>query len=180
MKVNITGRKMTVSDAKRERIEKKLVKFGKFFDEDAQANVTLSYVKNRQIVEITILNRGTLFRAQEMTDDFFASLDGAVEALERQMRKYKTRLEKRVHSAAYEGYDFAAEDVVEEEKEFEIVKTKRFSVKPMSVEEAILQMNLLGHSFFVFKNAESDEVDIVYRRNDGKYGLLTPDAESEE
>lgn len=174
MKTTITGRKLDVSDRSKEKIEKKLSKFGRFFDEDAQTNVTLSNdVKNKIRVEVTIVNRGTIFRAQESSEDMMHALDETVEALERQIRKYKTKLEKRMRPAAYETVDFLASEV-QEEKEFEIVRTKHFPVKPMSTEEAILQMNLLGHTFFAFRNAETGDISVVYCRKDGRYGLLEP------
>lgn len=176
MKLSINGRKMVVDEKLRERTEKKLAKFGRFFDEEATATVLMSEEKSRKKVEVTILNRGTFFRAQEVSDDFHLSLDGAVESLERQMRKNKTRLEKRLHSGAYEAFAFSDASEVVEEEEFEIVRVKQFSTKPMAVEEAILQMNLLDHSFFVFKNEEGGDITVVYRRKDGRYGLLAPNA----
>ncbi|WHH57526.1 ribosome-associated translation inhibitor RaiA [Petroclostridium sp. X23] len=180
MKFIITGRKIDVTDGLRDRINKKLGKLDKFFDEDTEVHVTLEVEKDRQMVEVTVPYKGIIFRAEEVNHDMYASIDKVVDHLERQIRKNKTRLEKRFKDDA-----FIIETVnggmpndykpVEEEKEFNVVKTKRFAIKPMDTEEAILQMNLLGHQFFVFFNADTDEVNVVYKRKDGDYGLIEPE-----
>ena len=174
MKMNFTARQMRVFDATREMAEKKLAKFEKFFPEGAEMDVTFSKEKNLELIEITIHSNGMMFRAEESADTFANAIDSAIEALERQIRKNKTRLQKRVRD---EGFQIAEDDVgdVEEEHMFE-VRTKSFYFKPMSVEEAILQMDLLGHSFFVFKDAQNLETCVVYKRKNGGYGLIVDNA----
>lgn len=174
MKIIITGRKIEVTDALREMIEKKLSKLDKFFHSDSEARVTLSVVRGRHIMEITITSHGLVVRAESATNDMYNSLDEALEALERQLRKNKTRLAKRLRDGAFETLDTNAEPVTEE-TEFNVVKTKEFFAKPMDVEEAILQMNLLGHSFFLFRDSHTEKINLVYRRKDGGYGLLKPE-----
>lgn len=172
MKVIMTGRQMNVYDSTKEMAAKKLAKFDKFFDDNAEMTVSFSRRHDREMVEITIRTAGLLFRAEEGSETFANAIDNAVEALERQIRKNKTRLEKQVRA---EGIKIADTDFadVDEEPEFRI-RTKTFSVKPMSVEEAILQMNLLGHSFFVFSDAASGDTCVVYKRKDEDYGLIVP------
>jgi len=170
VKITVTGRKVTLKDSFKERIEKKLSKFQKFFEEDAQAFVTVTVEGDRQTVEITIKNKGMFFRSEETTKDMQFSLDNAADSLLRQITKNKNRLEKHLRVGAYEGM---SESVVPP-ADFEVVKVKTFSVKPMDIEEAILQMNLLGHEFFTFLNDQTNTVNIVYKRRDGGYGLLEP------
>lgn len=172
MKLIMTGRQMTVYESTKEVAQKKLAKFDKFFDENAEMTVCFSRKHDKEIVEITIRTAGLLFRAEEGSESFANAIDSAVEALERQIRKNKTRLEKQVRA---EGFKIAEADFsdLDEEQEFRI-RTKTFSVKPMSAEEAILQMNLLGHAFFVFSDAETGDTCVVYKRKDGDYGLIVP------
>lgn len=172
MKLIMMGRQMTVYESTKEMAQKKLAKFDKFFDENAEMTVCFSRRNETEIVEITIRTAGLLFRAEEGSESFANAVDNAVEALERQIRKNKTRLEKQVRS---EGLKIAEMDYADEEEEGEFrIRTKTFSVKPMSVEEAILQMNLLGHAFFVFSDAETGDTCVVYKRKDGDYGLIVP------
>jgi putative sigma-54 modulation protein len=161
---------MRVYDATKELAEKKLAKLGKFFPDTAEIDITFSKEKNLEIVEITIHSDGMMFRAEESADTFANAIDSAIDALERQIRKNKTRLQKRIRE---EGFQIAEEDFpdINEEHMFE-VRTKSFYFKPMSVEEAILQMELLGHTFFVFKDDHSLETCVVYKRNNGGYGLI--------
>ena len=161
---------MTVYESTKEMAQKKLAKFDKFFDENAEMTVCFSLRNNQEIVEITIRTAGLLFRAEEGNATFANAIDHAVEALERQIRKNKTRLEKRLRSGAFDPVPGDIEE--EEEGEFQI-RTKYIPVKPMSVEEAILQMNLLEHQFFVFRDAETEKPAVVYRRKNGDYGLIT-------
>ena len=172
MKITTVGRQMDVPRDLKELFESKLVKFDKFFRDEAEAVITLSRKKNLERLELMISANGTLFRSEETDTTFRNALDKAVDTIERQIRKNKTRLEKK-----FKGVDFGSEffegDDVEEEAEFEI-RTKTFSFKPMSVEEAILQMNLLEHEFFVFTNMETEEVNVVYKRKNGGYGLIIP------
>jgi ribosomal subunit interface protein len=169
MNITIIGRKVTIKNAFKERAEKKLEKLERYFEDDAQAFVTVSVEKERQIVEVTVKNKGMIYRAEETSKDMLVSFDDAVSALVRQINKNKTRLEKRLKAGAFEG---AA--AVEPEASYGEVRRKRFSVKPMSVDEAILQMNLLGHEFFTFLDEESEIISVVYKRSGGGYGVLEP------
>ncbi len=174
MKITITGRQMGIYDEMKELIEKKLSKFDKYFSGSAEATVTLSCKHNEKNLELTISAANTLFRSEIGADSFRTALDLAIDAIEGQIRKNKTRLEKRFRSG---GLDFPAEDFdYEDEEDPEtIIRTKTFSVKPMSPEEAILQMNLLGHQFFVFKDDQTNNTCVVYARRDGTYGLIIPE-----
>ena len=173
MKTTFTARQMKVFDVVKEMAEKKLSKLEKFFPENAEMDITFSMANNLEIIEITIRFDGIVFRAEEAMDTFANAIDSAIEALERQIRKNKTRLQKRLRD---EGFKIAEADLpdVEEEVMFN-VRTKAFPFKPMSVEEAILQMELLGHSFFVFKDAQDLETCVVYKRKNGGYGLIVPE-----
>ena len=180
MKITITGRKVTLRDNFKELAKKKLSRFDRIFDEDADANVVVTLEKNRQTVEITIKQRGMIYRAESTAMEMNDALDEVMGALGRQIRKNKTKLAKKVHSGAIDQYlaDFpAVEEEAGAEPEYQVVRTKHFFVKPLSVDEAILQMNMLGHQFFMFRNESSGEINVVYRRKDGTYGLLEPDAE---
>ena len=170
MKISVFGKQMSVRESLVALIEKKLEKFEKFFGDDAEAFVTCKVRKGVKIIEITINYGTTLFRSEEESDTFKTALDRSIESLERQIRKNKTRLEKKMKVTAFDFEDYDEEDY-QDEPEFKI-RTKAFPFKPMSPEEAILQMNLLGHSFFAFTDAESGEVCVVYVRKDGDYGLL--------
>ena len=169
MKIIMTGRQMNVYESTKEMAEKKLAKFDKFFDENAEMTVSFSRRHDKEMVEITIRAGGLLFRSEDGADTFANAIDSAVDALERQIRKNKTRIEKQMKGAGVhvEAFDAA----IDEEDEFRI-HTKTFSVKPMSAEEAIMQMNLLDHEFFVFKDDRTGEVNVVYKRRDGDYGLI--------
>ena len=172
MKITVIGRQMTVRDSLKDMVEKKLAKFDKFFGGEGEATVTFSVKRNKECLEITISAMNTLFRYEAEEDSFQTSLDRAADAIERQIRKNKTRLEKRLRDSSF-AVPADDLDFVEEEPEFKI-RTKTFSIKPMSVEEAILQMNLIGHQFFVFEDDETGETCVVYTRRDGDYGLIVP------
>ncbi len=174
MKFIFTERKINLSEDVKAYAEKKLAKLDKYFRNDAVAYVTIGLERGRHWLEVTVKHDGMYFRATEKSDDLCHAIDDAETTIVRQIRKNKTRLEKRLREGAFDmSYSALADaDIVEEEKEFDIVKTKRFSVKPMTVEEAILQMNLLGHNFFVFKSMEEEIFSVVYRRTDGGYGLI--------
>lgn len=174
MNITIIGRKCTPRDSFKERAEQKLQKVEKFFGPDADAKVTATVEKNAKIVEITLSKGGYIFRSQERSQDLEESLDRCVDSLVRQIRKNKTKLQKRIHEVSFDEVFNAPE---EEEQEFEVVRTKSVIVKPESVDEAILQMNMLGHEFYMFRNAETDLISIVYKRKDGGYGVLEPSAE---
>ena len=169
MTIKITGRKIDVTEGLKSYIEKKLTKLDKYFVESATVNVTISVEKDRHIIEVTIFQDGMIFRAEVSNDDMYAAIDKVEDVLERQIRKQRTRLEKRLKKGAFLDI---SEDLYPEEKEFKVVKTKVYSAKPMSVEEAILQMNLLGHNFYIFSNAETEDKNVVYKRKDGNYGLI--------
>lgn len=173
MKITTVGRKVNLRDNFRDLVEKKLSKFDRIFDEDAEATVTVTVEKNRQTVEITIQQRGMYYRAEETALEMNEALDHVVSALGKQIRKNKTRLEK--SRKMQPDISFLDEYYEAEDEEIEVVKTKSFFVKVMTPEEAILQMNLLNHEFFMFRDDDSGEINVVYRRNDGKYGLLKPE-----
>ncbi|WP_372996461.1 ribosome hibernation-promoting factor, HPF/YfiA family [Lutispora sp.] len=174
MRIKVSGKNIEVTNALRERVEKKLSKFEKYFNPDTEANATLTVERNRHIIEVTIPFNGVILRGEEATEDMYSSIDNVVEKLERQIAKYRTKLERRIKdgSVRFENFSFNHE---EDDEEPRIVKTKRFAMKPMPVEEAVLQMELLGHNFFMFYNADSDEVNVVYKRKDGDYGLIEPE-----
>ncbi len=171
MKTTIYAKQMTVRESLKELIEKKLSKFDKFFGEDTEAFVTCRTRKGCKIIEITVNYGGTMFRSEEESETFITALDRVTEGLERQIRKNKTRLEKRMRGGAFTTIEYDDDDEYEEEGEFEI-RTKSFPFKPMTAEEAILQMNLLSHTFFVYRDAESNKVSVVYKKKDGNYGLI--------
>ncbi|XOQ44718.1 MAG: Ribosome hibernation promoting factor [Clostridium sp.] len=177
MRITITGRKVNLRDHFKELVAKKLSRFDRIFDEDAQAKVVVTVLKNRQTVEITIRSRGMYYRAEKTAAEMNSALDDVISALASQIRRNKARLEKKIHSTALLEDTQVQSQEHEEPEEYKVVRTKHFLVKPMSVEEAILQMNLLGHQFFMFRNEEDNEINVVYKRKDGNYGLLTPDAE---
>lgn len=176
MKFTFTEKKYDASPELRAYAEKKISKLEKFFRNESDAYVTLFSERGRYTAEVTIKNNGMFYRVTETTSDMFASVDSAAAAIDRQIRKNKTRLEKRLREGAFEKEAVAVaqvQDVVEEEKEFPILRSKRFPLKPMTAEEAILQMNLLGHDFYVFKNTENDDgFAVVYTRKNGGYGLI--------
>lgn len=173
MNITIVGRKCTPRENFKERAEEKLRKVEKFFGPDATAKITATVEKNQKICEITLIKKSMIFRAQERSDDLEDALDMCVDSLIRQIRKNKTRIEKKLRDVSFD--DVLAEDF--EEEELEVVRTKTVVLKPETVDEAILQMNLLGHMFYMFRNAETDDICVVYKRNDGGYGLIEPDYE---
>lgn len=173
MRIYVRGKNIEVTPAIRGYVEKRLGKLGKFEQHFGAVQVTLLVEKDSHRVEVTIPIDGMILRGEETTGDMYASVDLVVDKLEKQMEKYKGKLRRRRVMAS----DQFAEDALPEsgEEEFLIVRTKRFALKPMAPEEAVMQMNLLGHSFFVFANAEDQQVNVVYKRKDGNYGLIEPD-----
>ena len=172
MNIKIASKNTTLRDSFKQSLEKKLSKLDRFFDDSANAAVTVIHENGRETVEITIKDGGMFFRAEKTTGDRLDSLDAVVDALFRQIVKNKTKLEKRLRQTAFDtGYD---DDFIGTPDTYEVVKSKRFQVKPMDVEEAILQMNLIGHSFYMFRNMDGGEICVVYKRKDGNYGLLEP------
>ncbi|MCF6464027.1 ribosome hibernation-promoting factor, HPF/YfiA family [Clostridium sp. Cult1] len=175
MKLNFVGKNMEVTEALKDVTDKKLGKLDKYFQKDAEGNVTYSVERNRKIIEVTINLPGTILRAEESSDDMYASIDKAVDVLERQIRKYKTKLQRRYNNGETIRFENITPLNEEEGDRPRVVRTKRFDMKPMNVEEAILQMELLRHNFFVFMNAESDDLNVLYKRKDGNYGLIEPE-----
>lgn len=175
MKFVFTDKKVNLPNKVHAYAEKKVGKLDRYFKTEADASITFSVEKDRNVCEVTVRAGSMIFRASESTSDMFASIDSAVATLERQIRKNKTRLAKRLREDAFERtVDEVSTFVPEpEEEEFQVVRTKKFPLKPMTVEEAILQMNLLEHTFFAFRNEDSDGAfAVVYKRNDGGYGLI--------
>lgn len=185
MKFSIRGENLEVTPALREYTEKKVRKLERYFDTppSSEVHVNMEVHNNDQIIEITIPMSGLLLRAEESHSDMYAAIDLVVEKLERQIRKHKTKVNRKFRQSGTKramfrngvvngstAYDF------EDEDDIELVRTKRFNLKPMDVEEAILQMDMLGHNFFVFSDAESGTTNVVYRRRDGRYGLIEPQA----
>lgn len=173
MKINARGQKIKVTDAIQAHTEEKLKKLDKYFDtpEEMTANVLIKVKGKDQTVEVTIPTKKFILRGEETNNDLYAAIDLVTDKLERQIRKNKTRLKKKnVQNVIDFKIDFEVEK--EDENKSKIVKRKNIEMKPMSEEEAILQLELLGHSFFVFKNVKTDEIDILYRRNDGDYGII--------
>lgn len=169
MKITVVGRKFHVTDDLKDKVEKKLSKFDKFFSDEASANVTMRSQKNDEILEITIFYKGTMFRSEVADKEIENALDKSIDIIERQIRKNKTRLEKKFKTGAFETIPFD-----EDEEEIKITKTKQFVISPMNVEEAVLQMNLLGHSFFLFFNEENDSINLVYKKSNDEYGVIEP------
>ena len=174
MKTNIYLRKVELGKEKKDMLTKKIDKLGKFFDEEASADIVVSEQKDKMIVEVTIRTADMIYRAEEHNEEVYNAADDVVDSVTRQIRKNKTRLQKKLREGVSREFE-AFFDAPEEEAEIKIVKTKTHHVKPMSAEEAVLQMNLLGHNFFVFTNAKTNTTDIVYRRKDGNYGLIETD-----
>lgn len=182
MNYNIRGENVEVTGAIKSYIEKKVSKLERYFDTPptSDVNVNLSVYNEEQRIEITIPMTNLLLRAEEKNTDLYAAIDLVVDKLERQIRKYKTKINRKTRQKGAPKHVFAemetnsVDQAEEVDDGLEIVRTKRFNLKPMDSEEAILQMDMLGHSFFVFTNAESGDTNVVYRRHDGKYGLIEP------
>ncbi len=174
MNVNVRGKNIVVTPALKEYVEKKITKITRQFKTVGDISAVLKVEKGNHIVEITVPASGILIRAQETTKDMYSSIDLVVEKIERQVHKYKTRLAKRKYSNFAEPVP-VPEVEAEPDDEFKIIKNKKFSMNPMTAEEAILQMNLLDHDFFVYYDPDYGGVNVVYRRKDGNYGLLQPE-----
>lgn len=173
MKITIVGRKVNLRNNFKELVERKLSKFDRIFDEDAEANVTVTVERNRQTVEITVKQRGMIYRAEQTALEMNEALDDVVAALGRQIRRNKTRLEKAKKVAP--GFEFSDAYYDEPDEELQVARVKKFFVKTMTAEEAILQMNMLDHEFFMFRDDVTGEINVVYRRKNGGYGLLVPE-----
>ena len=176
MRFIITGRNIDITEGLKSAVEEKLGKFDRFFAPETEVNVTLSVEKERQKIEVTIPVKGNIIRSEQVSSDMYVSIDLVEEVIERQLKKYKNKLIDKKRNAA----DFAPEYVDEDEEIFEdeevkIIRAKKFGIKPMNAEEACVQMELLGHEFYVFLNSDTNEVNVVYKRRDGAYGLIEPE-----
>jgi len=175
MNIILSGRNIEVTEALKNAVEDKLSKYEKYFKSDIDVHATMGVQKNRQIFEVTIpLKNDVIIRVEESSEDMYSSIDLAVDKLARQIQKHKTKLEKRFRTHDTIRFEQIPLTPNMAEADHSVVKTKKFPIKPMDAEEAILQMEMLGHNFFVFKNSENDEVNVVYLRKDGKYGLIEP------
>lgn len=185
MNLTVKGRNVEVTDALREYVDKRFKKLEKYFTKELRGTVTLIVEKDSHIAEATIPINRYILRAEDASGDMYTSIDSVVEKIERQVRKYKTRINRKgkqteiniAEVLAQNSSKLTEEEAAAEEEPDKIVKVKRFAVRMMDPEEAIMQMELLDHDFFVFLNSESDQVDVVYRRKDGRYGLIQPEVE---
>ncbi|MBR5127062.1 MAG: ribosome-associated translation inhibitor RaiA [Roseburia sp.] len=176
MKIKITGRNIDLTEGLKNAVEDKLSKLEKYFTPDTDVYVTLSVEKERQKVEVTIPAKGNIIRSEQVSNDMYVSIDLVEEVIERQLKKYRTKLiAKHQNAASAFKQEFLEEQSVEDE-EIQITRVKKFDMKPMYAEDACVQMELLGHDFFVFVNAETDEVNVVYKRKGNTYGIIEPEA----
>ena len=176
MRITITGRNIELTAGIKEAVEDKLSKLEKYFKPDTDVDVTLSVEKERQKIEVTIPTKGHTIRAEEVSNDMYVSIDLVEETLERQLIKYRTKIiSKKMNAAASFKAEYLEDKYEEEEEEIKIVRSKRYDLKPMYPEDACIQMELLGHDFFVFVNAETDEVSVVYKRKGNTYGIIEPE-----
>ena len=174
MKFIISGKNITVSQGLRTAVEDKLGKLERYFTPDTEVIVTLSVEKERQKIEVTIPVKGNIIRSEQVSNDMYVSIDRVEEVIERQLRKYKNKIVDKQQAAANFQKEYIDKDY-EEEDEVKIIRTKKFGIKPMYPEDACVQMELLGHNFFVFYNAETDQVNVVYKRKGNTYGLIEPE-----
>ena len=175
MKFIINGKNIDVTPGLREAVENKLGKLERYFTSDTEIHVTLSVQKGQQKIEVTIPVKGGIIRSEEKSSDMYVSIDLVEEIIERQLRKYKNKLVAKHQEGGNFNQEFFYASTPEDDSEIKIVRTKRFGIKPMYPEDACVQMDLLGHDFFVFCNAETDEVNVVYKRKNGAYGLIEPE-----
>ena len=170
----ISGKNIEVTEGLRSAVQDKLSKLEKYFADDASVQVTFSVEKDRQKIEVTIPMKGHIIRAEQVSDDMYVPIDLVVEVIERQVTRHRKKLIDKEQNAAYLSKAFVDEDV-EDDDDIKIVRTKKFAVKPMYPEDACIQMDLVGHNFYVFRNAETDEVNVVYKRKGNTYGLIEPE-----
>lgn len=176
MKFIISGRNIDITDGLRSAVEDKLGKLEKFFTDDTEIHVTLSVEKERQKIEVTIPVKGNIIRSEQVSNDMYVSIDLVEEIIERQLRKYRKKIIDKKQNAGTFQQAFIEKDFEDENtNEIKIIRTKKFGFKPMYPEDACVQMELLGHNFFVFLNAETEEVNVVYKRKGNTYGLIEPD-----
>jgi putative sigma-54 modulation protein len=172
--VTVRGKNIDITPALKDYVEKRVGKITKYFETLGEISVILTVAKGRHIVEVTVPVNGMLLRGEEATTDMYTSIDLVIEKLEKQIEKYKTKIARKLRVGTFKGEIVpGARD--NEIDELQVVKTKRFPIKPMTTEEAIMQMNLINHDFFVFTNAETEDVNVLYRRRDGQYGLIEPE-----
>lgn len=174
MNLVISGKNIDITEGLRSAVEEKIGKLERYFTDSTEVHVTLSTEKNRQKIEVTVPMKGSIIRAEETSTDMYVSIDLVEEVIERQLRKYKNKLIDKEQNAVQLSKAFIEEDAYEDE-DIRIIRSKKFEMKPMDPEEACVQMELLGHNFFVFRNSESDEVNVVYKRKGNTYGLIEPE-----
>lgn len=173
MQYIISGKNIDITEGIRNSIYSKMSKLERYFTDSTEVHVTLSVEKERQKIEVTIPMKGSIIRAEEVSSDMYASIDLVLDVIERQLRKYKNKIVQKEQEAGFLQDDYLVDEETGED-EINIVRRKSFEVKPMDVEEACMQMDLIGHSFYVFRNAETDEVNVVYKRKGNSYGLIEP------
>ena len=174
MKFIIVGRNIEVTPGLKAAVEDKIGKLDKYFNPNTEVHVTLSVEKERQKIEVTIPVKGNIIRSEQVSNDMYVSIDLVEEIIERQLKKYKTKITDRQQDGGYFKKEYLEKDFMDDE-EIKIIRSKKFDIKPMYPEDACVQMELLGHSFYVFCNAETDQVNVVYKRKDGHYGLIEPE-----
>ena len=175
MRFVIVGRNIEVTDGLKEAVEEKLGKLDRFFAPDTEVKVTLSVEKERQKIEVTIPVKGSIIRSEQVSNDMYVSIDLVEEIIERQLRKYKTKIINKKQNVETFQPEFIEKDYEDDTNEIKIIRTKKFGFKPMYPEDACVQMELLGHNFFVFYNAETEQVNVVYKRKGNTYGLIEPE-----
>ena len=180
MKFIISGRNIDITDGLRTAVEDKLGKLERYFTADTEIIVTLSVEKERQKIEVTIPVKGNIIRSEQVSNDMYVSIDLVEEIIERQLRKYKTKIINKKQTVETFQPEFIEKDYEDDTNEIKIIRTKKFGFKPMYPEDACVQMELLGHNFFVFLNAETEEVNVVYKRKGNTYGLIEPDFSDED
>ena len=180
MKFIISGRNIDITDGLRTAVEDKLGKLERYFTADTEIIVTLSVEKERQKIEVTIPVKGSIIRSEQVSNDMYVSIDLVEEIIERQLRKYKTKIINKKQNVETFQPEFIEKDYEDDTNEIKIIRTKKFGFKPMYPEYACVQMELLGHNFFVFLNAETEEVNVVYKRKGNTYGLIEPDFSDED
>jgi len=175
MAITVRGKNIEITPALKDYVVKRTNKITKYFQTLGEITAVLAVEKGRHIIELTVPINGMILRGEEATADMYTSIDLVVDKIEKQIEKYKTKISRRLKAGVFKG-ELVAATVPSETDELEVVRTKRFAVKPMDTEEAILQMNLINHDFYVFRDATTEEVNVVYRRKDGRYGLIEPDS----
>lgn len=175
MRYIISGKNIDVTEGLKTAVYEKIGKLERYFTPDTEIHVTMSVEKERQKIEITIPMKGSIVRAEQVSNDMYVSIDLVEEIIERQLRKYKSKLIEQKQAAANLNQEFMDDEYEEDEESIRIIRTKKFAMKPMDPEEACIQMELLGHNFFVYRNADTDEVNVVYKRKGNTYGLIEPE-----